>query len=305
MKPGRRASWIAGAAAALVMVAGIGFWQHPIRCLNDLTDLRMDLTGVESDWTWVAGHHIHYDVAGPKNGAVVVLVHGLGSRAEDWLNLAPYFAKAGYRVYMPDLLGYGRSDKPADFSYSMRDQARVVVGFLDALGLKRVDLGGWSMGGWIVQIVAAEHPARVKRLMLFDAAGLYVRPDWDTNLFMPRTPTQLNQLEALLTPHPRWIPGFVARGILRVSRKDEWVIQRAVASMLTGRDATDKLLPTLKMPVLIAWGAEDRLFPPSQAETMHKLIPQSELDLFPGCGHLAPSHCSSKVGPKAVAFLKQ
>ena len=49
----------------------------------------------------------------------------------------------------------GAANKPADFSYSVHDEAEVVVGFLDALGLKQVDLGGWSMGGWIVQQVAA------------------------------------------------------------------------------------------------------------------------------------------------------
>ena len=305
MKPGRRMRWIVGVIAVLVAAAAIGFWQRPVRYLNEIVYLRMDITGVESHSVEVAGHRIHYDAEGPKDGSVVVLVHGLGGRAEDWLNLAPYLVKAGYRVYMPDLLGYGRSDKPAAFSYSMRDEAAVVVGFLDALGLKQVDLGGWSMGGWIVQLVAGEHPERVKRLILFDAAGLHVQPDWDTRLFTPATAAQLNQLEALLTPHPPWIPGFVARDILRVSSRDAWVIQRAMASMLTGSDATNRVLPELKMPVLIAWGAEDRILPLSQAETIHKLAPQSQLDVFPGCGHLAPSHCTKQVGPKVVAFLKQ
>ena len=63
----------------------------------------------------------------------------------------------------------------------------MVVGFMDALGLKQVELGGWSMGGWIVEIVAAEHPERVSRLMLFDAAGLNEKPDWNTDLFTPST----------------------------------------------------------------------------------------------------------------------
>ena len=165
---------------------------------------------------------------------------------------------------MPDLLGYGRSEKPADFSYSVRDEAGVVVGFLDALGLKQVDLGGWSMGGWIVQIVAREHPERVSRLMLFDSAGVYEKPDWDTNLFTSKTPAQLDQLEALLMPHPQRIPGFVARDILRRSNQHAWVIQRALDTMLTGRDATDTLLPQLKMPVLILWGKEDRITPLEQ-----------------------------------------
>ena len=110
------------------------------------------------------------------------------------------WSRAGFRVYMPDLLGYGRSERPADFSYSVRDEAGVVVGFMDALGLKQVDLGGWSMGGWIAEIVAAEHPERVSRLMLFDAAGLDVKPTWNTNLFMPTSAGELDQLDALLMP---------------------------------------------------------------------------------------------------------
>jgi pimeloyl-ACP methyl ester carboxylesterase len=185
------------------------------------------------------------------------------------------------------------------------DEAAVVVCFLDALGLKQVDLGGWSMGGWIVQRIASEHPERVRRLILFDAAGLYEKPAWDTRLFTPTTLQELDQLDALLMPHPPRIPGFIARDILRVSRQNAWVIHLAMDSMLTGRDATDSLLPKLKMPVLIVWGAEDRITPLRQGEMMHRLVPQSELEVVPGCGHLAPGQCAAKIGPKVVEFVSQ
>ena len=160
------------------------------------------------------------------------------------------------------------------------------------------------MGGWIVQWVASEDSGRVKRLMLFDSAGIDEKPDWNTKLFTPANPGELNQLEALLMPHPHRIPGFVARDILRISRQDAWVIQRAMATMLTGRDATDKLLPELKMPVLIAWGAVDRITPLRQGEKIHSLVPQSELEVFAGCGHLAAGQCAAQVGPKVVQFLQ-
>jgi pimeloyl-ACP methyl ester carboxylesterase len=100
------------------------------------------------------------------------------------------------------------------------------------------------------------------------------------------------------------VPGFVARDVLRVSNQNAWVIHRAVANMLTGQDATDKLLPGLRMPVLIVWGEKDRITPLSQAKTMHRLMPQSDLEVFPGCGHLAPGQCAAQVGPKAVEFVK-
>ena len=82
----------------------------------------------------------------------------------------------------------------------------MVVGFLDALGLKQVDLGGWSMGGAIVQHVAADHPERVRRLMLFDSAGLFVLPTWNVGLFTPTTATELDQLDLLLMPDPPKLP---------------------------------------------------------------------------------------------------
>jgi pimeloyl-ACP methyl ester carboxylesterase len=291
-------------SAALLVIAGIGVWLRPLACFNGTLYLREALTGVRSRTVIVHGCRVHYLVQGPVDGGVVVLVHGLGGSAEDWRNLAPHFARAGYRVYMLDLPGYGRSQRPPDFSYSVRDQAAVVIGFMDLLGLGRVTLGGWSMGGWIAQLVAARQPQRVARLMLFNSAGLRVQPVWDTRLFTPTSARQLGQLEALLMPQPPVLPGFVARDILRVSATHAWVIQRALASMLSGRDVTDRLLMRLKMPVLIAWGAQDRIMPLSQGQAMHRIIPQSKLIVADGCGHLAPLQCSGQLWPGIQQFIK-
>jgi len=304
MKLGRRFKWFAGGIVVLGVAAGVGFWLRPVSYFTEVMYARECLTGVESRTVTVAGHRIHYNALGPANGPVVVLVHGLGGHAEDWRDLAPYFAGAGFRVYMPDLPGFGRSEKPAEFSYSIPDQAGAVIGFLDALGLKQVDLGGWSMGGWIAQRIAAEHPERVRRLMLFDSAGIFEKPAWDTRLFTPVNAAELDQLDALLMPHPPQVPEFVARDILRISEQNGWVIHRALGTMLTGRDATDSLLPGLKMPVLIVWGAEDHITPLSQGEKIHSLVPQSQLEVFPGCGHLAPGQCTAQIGPRVVAFVK-
>jgi len=291
---------------ALVFLAVLGVWERPITGLYfvGVIPLHIVLVGAESRSVTVTGYRVHYDVMGPAAGPPVVLVHGLGGRAEEWLDLAHYLVKAGYRVYLPDLLGYGRSEKPAGFSYSVADEAAIVTGFLDAMGLKQVDLGGISMGGWIVQIVASDHPERVRRLMLFDSAGVHEQPSWDTRLFTPTTNAEVNQLNALLYPRPFPVPGFVARDILRITNQNGWVIRRAVASMLAGANTSEDLLPTLKMPVLIVWGAEDRIMPLHQGEKMHSLVPQSQFESFPGCGHLSPMQCASHVGPKVVEFVR-
>jgi len=305
MKLTRKMLWLGGALWALALTAGIGFWLRPVSYFDGILYAREALTGVENGQVTVEGHRMHYLAEGPAGGPVVVLVHGLNGRAEDWSNLAPYFARAGLRVYMPDLFGFGRSEKPADFSYAVHDQATAVEDFMDALGLKQVDLGGWSMGGWIVQIVAGRHPERVKRLMVFDSAGIYKKPDWNTNLFMPKTAEELIELEALLMQHPPGIPGFVARDVLRISAERRWVTQRALDTMLTGKDATDGLLPQMKMPVLILWGKEDRITPLDEGKKMQELIPESELLVYEGCGHLAPEQCTAAMGPALVEFAKK
>ena len=297
--------WLLGVVAGLIVVVGIGFWARPVSFYNEAVYLHECYSGVESSNVQVAGHRVHYLAEGPAAGPVVVLVHGLGGHSEQWLNLSAYLVKAGYRVYIPDLPGYGRSEKPADFSYSVHDEAEAVVGFFDALGLKQVDLGGWSMGGGIVQHVAFRHPERVRRLMLFASIGIKQAPTFDVRLFTPSTPAELAQLNALLMPNPPKAPDFVARDLLRISQERAWVIQRALDYMSTGQDATDSLLPQLKMPVLIVWGDKDRIIPLNQGETMHRLVPQSELDVITGCGHLAPVQCSAQIGPKVVEFLKR
>lgn len=290
---------------ALTVIAGVGFLLRPVSYFNGSMYLREALTGVHTRDVSIDGIRIHYLVAGPEGGKPVVLVHGLGGRAEDWRNLAPALAPAGYRVYMPDLPGFGRSEWPATFSYSVHDQAHIVVAFMDAMHLEHVDLGGWSMGGWIVQLIAIESPERIRRLMLFDSAGLHSEPVWDTRLFTPSNADQVARLDALLMPKPPKLPGFVAHDILRVTHEQGWIVQRAMASMLTGQNTTDAMLPALKMPVLIVWGTEDHITPLDQGQAMAKLIPHAELDVFPGCGHLAPVQCANQIAPKMLEFVSR
>ena len=241
--------WVPLVVVAMIAILAVTFWLRPLAVFRLFSEAQMYRIGARSDFTVVGGYRVHYYALGPSDGPVVVLVHGLGGRSEDWEKLAPFLARAGYRVYLPDLPGFGESEKPANFSYSISDEAKIVACFFDALGLKQVDLGGWSMGGWIVQLVAAKHPDRVRRLMLFDSAGLYVKPDWDTKLFTPVSAAELDKFDALLMPHPPQLPTFVVKDILRTSHEHSWIIRRAMDSMLTGRDTTDSLLPSLKMPV--------------------------------------------------------
>lgn len=290
--------------AACLASAGALFYFNPTWVYGHIQELHMHAIGAESRFVMVDGHRIHYYVSGPAKGSPIVLVHGLGGRSEDWVSLTPYLEKSGYRVYTPDLLGFGQSEEPVNATYSIQDQADLVAEFFDAVGLRRTDLGGWSMGGWIAQKVAFDHPERVKRLILMDSAGLTMPPSWDTRLFTPTTPAELAQLNALLMPHPPAMPQFVAQDILRISAQYSWVVKRALTSMLSAKDVMDDDLPSLKMPVLILWGELDRITPLSEGQAIHGLIPQSRLVVASGCGHLAPLSCSRQFGPEIALFLR-
>jgi len=301
----RKRLWIPGVFLLLVAALGTAFYLRPVGFFNAQVDFQMRAQGIESRWVKVAGYKVHYIALGPENGSPVVLVHGLGGHVEDWRNLMPYFAGAGFRVYALDLPGYGKSEQPKDFSYSVADEANVVVGFLDALGLRQVDLGGHSMGGWIVQLVAYHHPERVRRLMIFDSVGLDEKPTWDTKLFTPVNADELWQLELLLYPNPPRSPEFITKDILRISAKNAWVIKKALAAMLSeADDVTDEKLPQLKMPVLFVWGDLDKTTPLSLGEKMHALVPQSKLEIAKGCGHMAPVMCADQIGPVLQGFLR-
>jgi pimeloyl-ACP methyl ester carboxylesterase len=304
LKPSRR-KVLALSGVSLFVAAAAGFFEWPITYYDGFTGASVWLHGFRSRRIKVDGYRLHYFVGGPAGGSPVVLLHGLGGRAENWRGLAPYFVKAGFRVFMPDLLGYGRSPMPDDFSYSVRDEAALMISFVRALGLPRIDLAGWSMGGWVAQLIAGQAPNIVRRLMLFDSAGLNVRPKWNPQIFTPSTPEQLEHLHRILEPKPMPIPRFLARSILRACESRNWVIQRALKDMYSGRDVTETLLPKLRMPVFIGWGEKDECISVQQAAQMHTLIPDSELHIVPGSGHLAPLDAARYLGPAAVAFLQR
>ena len=292
--------------ALLVVVAGGVFYFNPLWVGDQQTRLRLWRKGVRSDYVMVDGYRIHYFEALPPKGASgtpLLLVHGLGARAEDWGAMIPALAAQGFHVYAPDLLGYGRSARP-DVSYSISMQETWVVEFMRVMHVARADVGGWSMGGWVSMKLALDHPEMVDRLMVYDSAGIYFPATFGPELFTPSDVAGVRKLMQILTPKPMSLPEFVAKAVLRRLEKNAWVLNRSTASMLRGRDLLDFKLHNLRQPMLIVWGAQDELIPLASGEAMHESVPQSVLAIVDGCGHLAPAECARPVLESTVEFLK-
>jgi pimeloyl-ACP methyl ester carboxylesterase len=285
--------------AALVVLMVAFFLWRPASAINAVATTTLRLSGIESHYVRLGPYRIHYFVGG--KGEPLVLVHGLGGRALDFTLLMPALAKQ-HRVYALDLLGYGSSDRP-DVDYSVTLQTGILRQFLDSQGLTRVDLVGWSMGGWIALEFAAQSPQRVRRLALLDSAGMKFTPTFDLRLLSPHTMAEMQALEKVMTPHPRRLPAFITHDLLRVLRDEGWVIRRTVANMVTMREVVDGKLAGVTMPVLLVWGKQDVLTPLSVADEMHREMPQSVLVVLDGCGHIAPIECHDRVLPEMQRFL--
>jgi len=275
---------------------------RPLELLLTVLQVRLSLDGIHSRYTEVDGYRIHYFEGG--SGPPILLIHGLGSRAEDWANLMPQFVHAGRHVYAIDMLGYGRSAHPVDAAYSIPQEAAIVEKFMASEKLTQTDLGGWSMGGWVALRVALDEPEQVRRVAIYDSAGLRFDLPFQPSLFWPDNPAALAALNDVLSPgRGQHIPALMRRDVLRLVRRDGWVVQRSMESMLTGADVVDGKLGALKMPVLISWGRQDQLIPVALAYRFHAQIPQSVLEIYDGCGHLAPRECSDRIGPNTLEFL--
>jgi pimeloyl-ACP methyl ester carboxylesterase len=291
------------AALLLLLASAATFYCAPIWVNDHLTALKLSRHGVSSHYVQVDAYQIHYLESG-TTGTPLVLIHGLGARAEVWANLIPGLTSSGFHVYAIDLLGFGRSPQP-DVDYSMSLQEKTVTGFMQALHIPHADIAGWSMGGWVALKLTLDHPALVDRLIVFDAAGTYFPPTFDASLFTPTDAAGLAALTARLSPiHKPALPGFVAKDAIALLHRNGWVIARSMASMERGRDLLDFRLEQIHRPTLVVWGASDELIPASVGEFIAHQIPASSLLLITGCGHLAPAECSPAILPRMTSFLK-
>jgi pimeloyl-ACP methyl ester carboxylesterase len=313
----------------LAVAAGLTFYLQPLWVNDHVIAYKLWRQHVESKYVDVDGFSIHYFEAHPPKvvareipealltdddrekllerdrleGIPLVLIHGLGSRAEDWSPLIPTLAAKGFHVYALDLLGFGRSPQP-DVDYSMDLQEQLVMKFMDALEIEHADVAGWSMGGWVALKLTLDHPEMVDRLVIFDSAGIYFPPSWDDSLFVPTDSAGLARLSDILSPQKKPLPGFVTRAALRQLQRNGWVIERSLASMENGRDLLDFRLHEIHKPTLVVWGSLDHLIPLAVGETMHREIPDSSFLVVDGCGHLAPGECSRPILKSTIRWLK-
>jgi pimeloyl-ACP methyl ester carboxylesterase len=268
-------------------------------------------TAFAARYARVLGTNIRYIDAG--QGTPVVFLHGLGASIYAWRKNLAAVESAGFRVIAFDNRGSGSSDKPPS-GYGNADYARLLVAFMDSLGIADAVLVGHSMGGAIAAEVALANPTRVRGLVLIDAAGLGVR-----------LPKMLRILRSpLILPFAglrgRWITSLILKSTYadpgRVQRSDVDQYYAPVAEGEFGRalrgvlrefrfDALRGRLQGLDIPTLVLWGEEDRWIPPVVGMELAGQLPRSAFVPVPDAGHSAQEEAPDAVNRSLIAFLKQ
>lgn len=250
-------------------------------------------------YTQVDGLRTRYWEMG--EGPPLVLVHGLGASVEIWERNIGALSEA-HHVYAPDLLGYGRTEKP-EIDYTLEAFVDFVVAFMDAMALSRADLLGHSLGGAIVLRLAIEHPERVDRLVVADGAAigehmslslrLVALPLVGELLLRPRREKTAQALRALYHDPTLVTEELIEHNYEMITMPGA---QRAYLSTVRNlatplgirdevRSAIKARLDEVKAPVLLLWGAEDQLVPVDDAVAARERLADAQLVVIEAAGH--------------------
>jgi haloalkane dehalogenase len=267
------------------------------------------------DTVQVDGLTIGYRELG--EGPPVVLLHGWPTSSYLWRDVMPAIARSN-RVIAPDLPGFGASDKPTGVRYDFDFFERAIDGLLAALGVGETGLAVHDLGGPIGVHWTVRNPERVTKLALLNTL---VYPQFSpavlefvTILSTPGKREQATSREGLAELAKDVMPdGFENLEELIDSFAapfDTPDAQRALADAGVGLDLEgfaeiEQKLPTLKMPVRIVYGEEDRALP-DVAATMKRVagdLPQAVVTPLPGRGHFIQEEVPQEVGELLAEFF--
>jgi pimeloyl-ACP methyl ester carboxylesterase len=249
----------------------------------------------------------------PSGAPPLVLLHGIGADHGEWALTLPLFARRR-RVVAMDLLGHGRSDKPAGggVEYRIRLLADAVVDAIEALPDRpdRVDLLGHSLGGAVALDVVRRCPRLVRRLVLVDTAGQPVDETIDLlAASLPFVPGSYADARRLLSTsvnsrflgHPLVA---LAATLYKGRRKNRPQLMKLVASMAAGEDVVKpRDLARIPHETLVLWGDRDRIFPLAAGHRLVRGLPNARLEVLPRCGHVPPTERPVAFARRVLAFL--
>jgi pimeloyl-ACP methyl ester carboxylesterase len=270
----------------------------------------------------------YMDVA-PKsaaNGHTVVLLHGNNFGGFYFTSIIEALAKDGFRVIVPDQIGYGRSSKPIA-PYNFNSQARNTFLVLQKEKIERAMVVGHSMGGMLAARLATQYPKAVERLVIYNPIGLI-----DGRFDRPMTPIEDSYQQTLKSDYQTiraslgryvahnpsaWNAEFETCTRIRYSwtLSADWprlAMVQALTSQMLYADPVVYDWAHIQVPTLAFGGAEDALVGPAarfqeRMQDLARTIPNGNgrVLLLPGLGHVPHLEAPEKAIPPLVQFLRE
>jgi len=255
----------------------------------------------------VDGVRMHFQEFGDAAKPPMILIHGYTASVYVWKTVAPMLADNGFRVIAVDLVGFGWSEKPRWFEYSIQAQARMISRFMNALGIGRSSVVGNSYGGAVALNLTLDYPEMVEKLVLVDP----VTNDSPKNHPVLKI-VAVRGIGEMLTPFIADSKLFLrARMHNTLAKANHHLIteerMESIRRPLNAADGHHSLLATsrnwnagrieqdahlIKQPTLIIWGEQDTVIPIKGGYKLRQEMPNARLIVFKDCGHVPPEEKS-------------
>ena len=236
--------------------------------------------------TEIDGNKIRYLEEGASKNTLILL-HGLGASAERWEDVIPLFAKK-FRVIVPDLIGFGYSDKPT-IAYTTDYFAEFMTKFVEKIGIKEMSIIGSSLGGQIAAEFIINQNMNVKKLILVSPSGAMKHSTPALNPYIsaalyPNTDSALNAFQVMSgskNVNEKIVSGFIERMELPNAKM---AFMSTLLGLSNSKAITEKL-QLITIPTLIVWGENDPVIPIEYAQSFISGINDCRFYKMLGCGH--------------------
>lgn len=247
---------------------------------------KVDAKMVQENFIDVDGNKIRFLETGHSK-STLVLVHGLGASAERWNKVIPFFAK-DYHLIVPDLIGFGLSDKPL-VDYTTDFFSEFLNKFLESNGIENPYIIGSSLGGQVTAEYASKY-TNLSKLTLVSPSGVMKQstPALDAYIMAalyPNEPNAKNAFEMMEGSGIEADPEIVESFIERMKMPNAKMAFMSTILGLKNAEIITTKLQTINVPTLIIWGSDDPVIPLKHADGFVSSIKDCRFYRMDGCGH--------------------
>lgn len=244
------------------------------------------------------------------DGYPTILLHGVGyaEGGHNWfLNIGP-LSQRGLRILAVDALAWGKGDGFLQQEYSFAYLVDFLREFQDALGLKKTNLVGHSMGGWLGSLFAYESPNRLNKLVLVASGGAMPRQLKSMVEFQPPSREQLLEQQQKTVKSPKVDQEALADYRYALTQNpDRLAAYRRVLAHMNNMETrnrynTVRRFPHIEVPTLVVWGRNDQINALEMGEMTHAGIPNSKMVVFE-CDHFIPTEVPDEFNKAVGDFL--